>query len=164
MKRWVIMLKGDVNAPARAVYDTIADYRDGHPRIVPPKYFKNLVVEEGGRGAGTRIRFDMTVLGKTRKGRAVIEEPEPGRVLVERELNWDAVTRFEVEPAGESTCTVSIGTEMPRKPGLFGAIERFAARRVLPKIYREELLRLEEVASTRARTWPKSQSGTAGSA
>jgi hypothetical protein len=144
------MMKAEVQAPARAVYETIADYRDGHPRISPPKYFHNIVVEEGGYGAGTRIRFDMTVPGKTRACRAVVEEPEPGRLLIERELNYDAVTRFEVEPGGERTALVSIGTELPSTPGLFGAIERFFARRVLPKIYREELSRLEAVARERA--------------
>jgi hypothetical protein len=152
MSSWWIGVKTDVHAPARDVYETIADYRRGHPRIVPPKYFRNLVVDEGGYGAGTRIRFDMTVLGRTTHCRAVIEEPQPGRVLVERELESGAVTTFEVEPVGDVACLVSIGTEMPRKPGIAGAVEKFLASRVLPRIYREELLRLEDVARGRSRT------------
>jgi hypothetical protein len=146
MSRWWIGVKTDVHAPARDVYDTIADYRRGHPRIVPPKYFKNLVVLEGGYGAGTRIRFDMTVLGRTRTTQAVVEEPQPGRVLVERYPEDDTQTTFEVEPVGDVACLVSIGTEMPRKPGIGGWIERLLIRRMFPRIYREELLRLEAVA------------------
>jgi hypothetical protein len=121
-------------------------------RRLSPKYFRNLVVDEGGYGAGTRIRFDMTVLGRTTHCRAVIEEPQPGRVLVERELESGAVTTFEVEPVGDVACLVSIRTEMPRKPGIAGAVEKFLASRVLPRIYREELLRLEDVARGRSRT------------
>jgi len=53
--------RAPVHAPADRVYDLIADYRNGHPRIVPPKYFRNLVVERGGRAptyteaAGQRV-------------------------------------------------------------------------------------------------------------
>jgi hypothetical protein len=157
MSRWWIGVKTDVHAPARDVYETIADYRRGHPRIVPPKYFRNLVVEEGGYGAGTRIRYDMTVLGKTRTSRAVVEEPQPGRVLVERNLDYDAVTTFEVEPVGDVACLVSIGTEMPRKPGLAGAFEKFLVSRIFPRIYREELLRLEDVAKNLRRSDPSAR-------
>jgi hypothetical protein len=32
------------------VDERIADYRDGHPRILPPQGFGPLVVEEGGSG------------------------------------------------------------------------------------------------------------------
>ncbi len=69
---------GRVNAPANTVYRLIADYHNGHPRIVPPEYFFNLVVEEGGYGAGTWIAFDARMLGMTQHARGWIEEPEPG--------------------------------------------------------------------------------------
>src|SRR5262245_56834492 len=54
-----------MNAPAEQVYNIIADYRNGHPHLLP-KQFSNLLVEEGGYGAGTRIRFQMTAFGQTR--------------------------------------------------------------------------------------------------
>ena len=48
MKRpWVM------NAPAAKVYEVLSDYQEGHPAILPRKYFIDLTVEEGGRGAGT---------------------------------------------------------------------------------------------------------------
>ncbi len=41
-----------IPAPAAAVYALLADYRDGHPRILPPA-FSDLTVLQGGIGAGT---------------------------------------------------------------------------------------------------------------
>src|SRR5918993_898798 len=49
-----------VPAPPAEVYAILADYTEGHPHILPSSYFRNIEVEEGGVGAGTRIRFDMT--------------------------------------------------------------------------------------------------------
>jgi len=134
-------------APAATVYRLIADYRDGHPRIVPPKYFRNLVVEQGGYGAGTRIGFEMTELGSTRQAEAVVSEPEPGRVLVETELRSGIVTTFIVDPVGPGTCDVTISGELPRKPGLAGRIEGLITASILPKIYRAELARIAACAA-----------------
>jgi hypothetical protein len=149
MRTFRIVSSARVAAPADVAYRLIADYREGHPRIVPPKYFSNLVVEEGGYGAGTRFTIDMTVLGKTQHMRAVVEEPQPGRVLIERDLDRGLVTTFEVVPAGASSCDVTFTTDMPRKAGIAGAIEEFITKRILPKIYREELAQLERVATSR---------------
>jgi hypothetical protein len=145
MGSYRVSATGRVNAPAPAVYRLIADYHIGHPRIVPPEYFSNIVVEAGGYGAGTRISFDARMLGITQRARAVIEEPEPGRVLLERlEVGW--VTTFTVDPAGAAACDVTIATEVPPKGGITGWFERIVAARVLPKIYRAELARIGEVA------------------
>jgi hypothetical protein len=145
---YVISITRRLNAPPKRVYDTIANYRDGHPRIVP-KQFRNLVVERGGIGAGTAIRFDVRMLGRTTLFRAEITEPEPGRILVERNvLGNDAINTFTVEP-GEHTneSVVTIRTEMTNRRGLSGAIEKFVTKRVLPPIYVEELRLLEAVAA-----------------
>jgi hypothetical protein len=150
MTTFRIVSSARVAAPADVAYRLIADYRDGHPLIVPPKYFSNLVVEEGGYGAGTRFSIDMTVLGKKQHMRAVVEEPQPGRVLIERDLDRAIVTAFEVVPVGTGSCDVTFTTEMPRKPGIAGAIEEFITKRILSKIYREELAQLERVATSRA--------------
>ncbi|MEO8453409.1 MAG: hypothetical protein ABI647_26730 [Gemmatimonadota bacterium] len=81
-------------ASLRAVYGLIADDRKGHPSILPPQYFENLEVEEGGYGAGTRIRFTMLSYGTRRVCRAHVTEPEPGRVLVETDIETGTSTRF----------------------------------------------------------------------
>ena len=103
-----------VKAPAEQVYGIIADYRDGHPRIIPRPPFQSLDVEEGGFGAGTVIRFQMRMLGRTQTVRAAITEPEPGRVLVETCQQEGIVTTFVVEPCDEGRhAHVTITTELP---------------------------------------------------
>lgn len=146
MRPFRVSSSARIGAPAAAVYRLIADYRNGHPRIVPPEYFSNIVVEEGGYGAGTRITFDARMLGMTQHARASIEEPEPGRVLLERlDVGW--VTTFTVDAVGAAACDVTIATEVPPKRGVAGWFERFVAARVLPKIYRAELARIAEMGS-----------------
>ena len=135
-----------VNAPAADVYRVIADYRVGHPRIVPPRYFGPLVVERGGIGAGTEISFSMRVLGRERPVRGVVTEPEPGRVLVETYPESDTVTTFTVDPAGAAAADVTIATALPTRRGLAGVLERAFVTRLLRRIYHEELERLGVVA------------------
>jgi hypothetical protein len=136
-----------IAAPAHVVYATIANYHTGHPRIVP-KQFSNLVVEQGGIGAGTVIRFDVRVFGTTTHMRAVVSEPEPGRVLVERNIEGnEGVSTFVVDPdPGGNGCRVTIRTEMPVRSGLAGAIEKFVVSRILASLYKDELRRLEAAA------------------
>src|SRR6476619_4413817 len=84
------------SAPER-VYAIIADYKNGHPRILP-KQFLGLAVEQGGVGAGTVINFQMRAFGRIVTNRSAVTEPEPGRVLVETELGGKGiVTPFTVE-------------------------------------------------------------------
>ena len=144
----VISASARLNAPPRRVYDTIANYRTGHPRILP-KQFRNLTVEKGGVGAGTVISFQIKVLGRTDTIRAEITEPEPGRVLLERNiLGSDSVTTFTVEPGAQPTeAVVTIQTELKVRGGWAGAIERFVTERVLRPMYAEELRLLEAVAA-----------------
>jgi hypothetical protein len=101
MPRHRVSASAVVRAPAGRVYAILADYRHGHPRIVPRPPFGPLEVEQGGTGAGTVVRFQMRLLGRTRTFRAAVTEPEPGRVLVETDLGRGAVTTFTVDPCGE---------------------------------------------------------------
>jgi hypothetical protein len=133
----------DIGAGAADVYRMIADYRTGHPRIIPPRYFRNLEVEEGGYGEGTLIRFDMIVFGKTQHVRGRVTEPEPGRMLVETYPETGAVTTFVVEPIGASTSRVTIATDMPTRGGLLGRIERAMMRSVLNRVFVAELAQIE---------------------
>lgn len=66
-KRFRVAISGVINAPAGDIYDIIADYKRGHPRIVPPRYFRNLKVIGGGYGDGTMIEFDMVAFGATQR-------------------------------------------------------------------------------------------------
>ena len=140
-----------LDAPPGAVYAVLADYRQGHPSILPPRHFSNLVVERGGTGDGTVIRFEIRTAGSTRKVRAAITEPEPGRTLLETDLETGAVTSFVVERHEASSTTGSIRSRVTiatvwTTPGLRGSIERLLAPRRLARIYVEELRNLEAAA------------------
>jgi hypothetical protein len=138
-----------VPADAARVYGVIADYRNGHPRILPDR-FTGLTVERGGYGAGTLITFGLRFAGRVQVARAEVTEPEPGRVLVETIVEGNpAVTTFTVRPASDGrACDVTIATEIPTRPGLRGAIERFLSRRLLQPLYEEELKKLAAFVGT----------------
>ena len=132
--------------PASAAYRAIADYVNGHPHIIPPKYFRNMRVDQGGYGAGTIIRFDVHAMGTVTTLVGHITEPEPGRVLVETYPADGNVTTFTVEPVDASKCKVTIVTVMGEKPGVKGFIEKLVTPRFLKGLYREELGRIEMTA------------------
>ena len=135
-------------APAERVYDILADYKVGHPSILPARAFTGLKVERGGRGDGTVIQVGMKAFGKRTSFRATISEPEPGRVLVEREIEGNGVvTTFTVHPEHDGrSAAVTIETSWtPRGPGAF--VERWLAPPYLRGVYKEELQNLEKVAT-----------------
>jgi hypothetical protein len=139
-----------VAAPAPIVYGLIADYHHGHPSILPPKYFQNLQVEEGGVGAGTRISFQMRSFGRVRRFHGQVTEPEPGRQLCETYPDAGMATTFTVDPedAGHSS-RVTITTRYT-KAGVAGWLERWLAPRFLRAVYAAELRELGVQARARA--------------
>lgn len=134
-------------APPPLVYRIFADYRTSHPAILPARWLSDLVVEEGGVGDGTVIRFTLRVPGVTRTVRATITEPEPGRVLAETDVETGAVTTFTVDPEGGDHARVTIATEWTQ-PGLAGWIQRWFAPPLLRRMYREELANVERYAAS----------------
>lgn len=136
-------------APAR-VYGIIADYRVGHPSILP-KPFKNFVVEKGGVGAGTIIRFEVHAFGTVTRCRAIVSEPDPGRVLVETNVEpTESPTTFTVLPGAHGGSDVTFVTEATSRAGIAGMIERFLSKRFLKKLYEEELQLLAKRATSRS--------------
>jgi hypothetical protein len=138
-----------VAAPAPIVYGIIADYRDGHPAILPRRYFESLEVEHGGLGAGTRIRFRMRALGSARTVRADVTEPVPGRELVETDVATGAATRFLVEPMGDGRASRVTFETRWRRNGVTGWVERCLAPGYLRHVYRAELALLDAEAQAR---------------
>ena len=134
----------EVGAPAADTYRMIADYRDGHARIIPTRYFRNLRVIEGGYGDGTVIEFDMLVFGKASHARARVSEPEPGRVLVETYPDTGWVTSFIVEPRGTSSSRVTIRTDAVVRAGLLGLLKGAFVRSFLSRVFPAELAQLDE--------------------
>jgi Polyketide cyclase / dehydrase and lipid transport len=153
----LVTAAASINAAPKSVYSIIADYRTGHPRIVPDT-FSDMTVERGGVGDGTIIRFKMRVFGRTQSFRAAVTEPEPGRILVETDLDSNgAITTFTVNPGTASeTSEVTITTELPVRSGPLGALERFLITRFLRPLYVKELALLAACAGERApRDGPK---------
>ena len=142
-----ISASATIAAPNDLLYGIIADYRVGHPRILPPKYFGRLDVLAGGRGAGTRIRFEMKAFGRTNVSVAEVSEPVPGRELVET-LSDGIVTTFLVEPMGAAEARVTISTKY-HKSGLLGWLEKLIAPWYLRRVYTAELAQLARVAAVR---------------
>ena len=135
------------------VYATIADYRHGHPSILPPAHLYNLQVEQGGYGAGTVIRVTSRVLGVERTFHHQVVEPEPGKILREQSIEDAAheATTFTVTPVAQGTQSqVEIATILPSSSGFRGVVERIIVPLALAPIYRQELARLEQVAQQRA--------------
>lgn len=141
MAQLTITASQKIAAPAEKIYATIADYQHSHPKILPMPPFIALTVEKGGVGAGTVITFQMKVSGRVQTLRAEVSEPQPGRVLVEKNDN-NSVTTFTVEPDG----LVTITTTMPIRDGFLGKIEGWFARQYLYPTYVQELKQLERVA------------------
>jgi len=136
-----------IQAPPKLVYGILADYRQGHPSILPRRAFLSLDVEEGGVGAGTVIRVRMKVFGVTRQMRARVSEPMSGRLLVETDVDTGLTTTFDVYPEGKGT-RVTILTQWVTR-GLRGWAEGLLAPRFLERLYEEELQNLARLAESR---------------
>jgi hypothetical protein len=98
-------------------------------------------VEKGGIGAGTVIKVGMRIFGRAQSFRAMITEPEPGRVLVETDLDPKGpITTFIVDPGPTSGHSrVTFTTELKVRNGFLGKIERFLSTRLLYPTYLKEL-------------------------
>lgn len=131
-----------IEAAPEKVFGIIRDYQKWHPRILPSQYFRNLKVEEGGLGAGTVVSFQTVVGGQTRSWRTRVEEPEPGRVLTEHDLNSDTVTIFTVTPSGDGQQSKVLISSV----WTGNIVEKLLAPAMLRKVYEAELQQLNSVA------------------
>ncbi len=136
-----------IAAPPEVVYRCVADYANHHQHILPSA-FSNYEVEAGGQGAGTIVRFRLSVAGRGKDYRAHIAEPEPGSTLIETDERTGATTTFRFQPKRAGTL-VTIET-VTHRGGLGGAIERLIAPRLLSRLYRDELDRLDRYARAQA--------------
>jgi hypothetical protein len=140
---------GMISAPPEKVYAVLADYHEGHPSVLPKAYFKSLIVEEGGRGAGTVIHVQLSVMGVRRASHMRVSEPEPGRVLAEMDLETGMVTRFIVTSVPNGHTHLRITTDWESAPGLAGWIDRLSTPLVLRHIYALQLRTLNDYLQQR---------------
>ena len=134
-----------IDAPARRVYNYIADFRQHHPNFLP-RQFSDLEIETGGVGAGTVHRFRMTLGGRTTDYRVRVGEPLPGRMLIESDPRRRMLTTFTVDPQPNGGSYVRIETRW-YTDGIQGLVERIVAPPMLGKVYREELRLLDRYAT-----------------
>jgi hypothetical protein len=114
-----------IDAPADVIYGIIADYVSHHPNILPDIYFDGLEVLEGGYGAGTRLNVFAVIKGSKQTLEMGVEEPKPGHVLTETDLNGGMKTTFEVTPMEEGKAAVTITTAWPPARGFQALFNRF---------------------------------------
>jgi hypothetical protein len=121
----------------------LSDYRNNRPRILPPEYFEDYRVEQGGEGAGTVISYRLRAGGRERAYRMHVEESAEGGPLVERDTGSSLVTTWTLTPteSGERTL-VNLTSRWEGAGGIGGVFERLFAPRALRRIYDEVLQRL----------------------
>ncbi len=139
-----------VRAAPEVVYGIFTDYHDLHPRVLPGHAFGALVVVEGGTGAGTVFTVELRQGPRTKLLRMRVTEPQPGRVLMESDVDSDMVTTFTVEPAdGGRDSRVTITTRWTRG-GVAGVVERLVAPLFMRPVFRAEIRNVETLARERA--------------
>lgn len=135
-----------IDATPEAVYALLSDYKEGHPLILPPQHFGPLTVEKGGQGAGTVMNVEIRAFGNKTTYHLIVSEPEPGRVLVEKDIEQDVTTTFTVDPVNDGRqANVTIGTEFVTAKGLAGVMEKLMTPPVMRMIYKKELRQLNDV-------------------
>jgi hypothetical protein len=134
-----------IDAPPAEVYAVFADYRHAHPQVLPKPYFGDLIVEKGGKGAGTVYRTSVTVMGQTTEYYMEVTEPEPGRRMVETDKKLGVVTSFIIEPLeGGKKSSVTLATDWTPRPGIMGWIEKLSTPGFMKKLYTDELNNVQE--------------------
>jgi hypothetical protein len=135
-----------IEASQEEVYAIISDYHEGHPAILPTRYFKELTVTEGGQGEGTTMTVRMNVFGAKALFELTVTKAVPGRLLVEEDKSAGVVTTFTLEPLnGTGQTRVTIATTAKTSSGLKGMMEKRINPAIMRKIYREELEQLAQV-------------------
>ena len=132
-----------VDATPDAVYQLLADYRAGRPRILPPNYL-DYTVEQGGQGAGTVVRYRFRAANRERPYQMRVAEPARGNVLTESDTSSSLVTTWTLVPAeGGAKTRVRLTTEWDGAAGIGGFFEKTFAPGGLRRIYDDMLTRLE---------------------
>lgn len=147
MKTYDVKVKRMIDATHSQVYNIVIDMEE-HRRILP-KQFESLDVLKGGKGAGTIFRLNMNVMGNRSSLEMTITEPEPGRIVQERDETADVTTTWMLTPVeGGNRCLIQLTSKFRSKPGFAGIVERLIIPPVIRSIYRRELDNINEYLST----------------
>lgn len=129
-----------IAARPEAICAILSDYRAAHQAILPKPYFADLVIKQGGQGAGTVFRVRMDVMGTSTHFHMVVSEPQPGKVLMETDDEAWVATTFTLEPVtADAQTRVTITSDFRPSPGIRGLAERLLNPPITRRIYRQEL-------------------------
>ncbi len=132
-----------IDASPEAIYAVFSDYEVAHKAILPKPYFEDMVVLEGGQGAGTVVDVHMNVFGNKKTYHLTVSEPKPGRLLTETDFNTGERTHFIMEPLENGRRTkVTIDSKFNTSPGFAGKIERLITPPITRHIFKKELANL----------------------
>jgi hypothetical protein len=138
-----------IDARPEVIWNVLADYRVGHPAIVPKPYFTDIIVEKGGYGEGTLVLTKMTVYGRKFSFHQLVTEPEPGRLLLETDIDTGQFSSFTLEPLnGGAQTRVTIKAVNPTSAGLMGVMERLTQPSFMRRLFKQELLNLADYVRT----------------
>ena len=131
-----------IEASPGEVFQALSDYETKRPRMLTPHYL-DYVIQQGGRGNGTIIRYRLKAAGRQRPYEMHIEETVKGQILTERDKGSSLVTRWSVLPvAGGQKSKVSIESDWEGGSGIGGFFERTFAPPGLSRIYKDMLMAL----------------------
>lgn len=133
-----------INAPAQAVFDALADYAGVRPRILPSQY-SGYAVREGGVGAGTVAQWRLQATSKrARDVVATVSAPAP-LTLVETDANSSMVVTWSVAARGAAASAATVEAVWNGAGGVGGFFERTFAPKGLNRIHDEVLAGLASV-------------------
>jgi len=140
MNEMITEVSAIIDSPPSHVYHILADYKEGHPAILPKKYFSKLVVLEGGVGAGTIFETQINFMGIRQKYHVEVSEPDPGHILVETDEISGGVVTFCVDPVeGGSKSLLTMSMRNIGSKGIKGLIENLLNPYINRRICTEEI-------------------------
>ncbi|WP_257350664.1 SRPBCC family protein [Pseudalkalibacillus decolorationis] len=147
MKTYCVAASKMIEASPERVYQVISDM-DEHRNFLP-KEFESVVIEKGGIGEGTVFRLNLNVMGKRSTNVMTISEPEPGRVIIEKDAVAGITTIWTISPGQDDKhCDLQLVSEIRKKPGFAGLVERILTPYIFRSIYKRELDQLNAYVKT----------------
>jgi ribosome-associated toxin RatA of RatAB toxin-antitoxin module len=145
-----VEVTGVIEAQAEEIYDIVGDYREGHPQIMPRKYFPQMTVEKGGKGVGTVVKLTVRFMGQEQYFRMEVIEAQPGRWILEREADTGlTTTSYKFEPLnGGSQTRLTIATDFTPSSGVKGLMEKLFNPAVMRRMYNAELRQIADYFRT----------------
>ncbi|MCB8945880.1 MAG: SRPBCC family protein [Ardenticatenaceae bacterium] len=150
MSQVTVTVSSKIQASAAVAYTILSDYHH-HRQILPPKFFTGLDIVEGGVGEGTRFTLHAMAFGGKTQMHMTVTEPQPGAVLVERDVDTGLVTTFTVKPIGDNESQVTFETVWQPQPGLKGWLDGRISPFFMRMVYRQEMKILNAYAQEQIR-------------